>query len=385
MNTRACLYAAVLLACTGWVPASGAVPFRLDQRLAKLLEVRDCTDDFAWEVQRALLAIPASIRAKLEAGGMKVVVGKEVVGVDPALKGRQPRGYSPGSTFAHSSGVCCTDTRQMIVGEYYRRGPLLVRNQNAEAVVRHECGHGLDHVLTGYSNSQRFVDAYNADKEDIPADVQQELAYHLQEGSAGRCELFADLFALTLGGPAVEEHRASLHRYFPRARALVERLVYRLQDEADSDTGGAESRSPLSKTRQAIPQGAHELVRWLTADGNPLLVLAWAAVAGFAAWAIALLFRKQRATDLETTHHAYQVSYFYSLPNGVSGFGNHRLYSDTEELTFEIAESMLGHIRQLLHSNGLEGAFPVILSWQRVPGSDIVRPLTAGLDAGQAA
>lgn len=105
------------------------------------------------------------------------------------LRDEQPRGWTPGSTFAQVAGVYSPSDRVVAIGKH--------RHHGSHSVALHEFGHGADDALGkalgpgGHaSDFPAFVAVHNQLRELGDAEP-----YFLQAGDAGRSEAWAEAFA----------------------------------------------------------------------------------------------------------------------------------------------------------------------------------------------
>jgi hypothetical protein len=112
----------------------------------------------------------------------------------------------------------------------------LERPSNAQGVVRHEIGHGVDSALKPYTNNgtvmsmtPEFQDAWKTDIANLsPADLNK-LEYFIQNSNPiperGPDEAFAELFAVLNGGSTNTVGKSYIMRMFPRTTAVVAKSV----------------------------------------------------------------------------------------------------------------------------------------------------------------
>lgn len=175
--------------------------------------------DAALAVNRLAETVPASVLQQLEQAGVKVVVAQGSITEHLThLKGVQPRGWPPGSTWESVAGAYNPATKEAVVAtreaaDAGRRLPGVTESASAD-VLLHEVGHAVNNTGKGstattlVSDSQHFQDAYNADKAALGE-------YYQQAGAAGRDEAFAEGFARYLSAPAdMQANQPSIYRYF---------------------------------------------------------------------------------------------------------------------------------------------------------------------------
>jgi hypothetical protein len=136
----------------------------------------------------------------------------------------------PGTTFEHLRGFFDAETKTLYVPEYYRprlqptRG--LVKNDQADAVLRHEVGHAVDRVLGMASDTQEFQRAYRADVDELKDDGLADFAYFWQhrDDARNRREVFAELFADHHGGGPHDDSRRIRHVFSRCDKLIKEKL-----------------------------------------------------------------------------------------------------------------------------------------------------------------
>lgn len=175
--------------------------------------------DAALAVNRLAETVPASVLQQLEQAGVKVVVTQGSITEHLThLKGVQPRGWPPGSTWDSVAGAYDSATKEVVVAtreaaDAGRRLPGITESASAD-VLLHEVGHAVNTTGKGstattlVSDSQHFQDAYNADKAALGE-------YYQQAGAAGRDEAFAEGFARYLAAPAdMQANQPNIYRFF---------------------------------------------------------------------------------------------------------------------------------------------------------------------------
>ncbi len=186
-------------------------------------------------IYQAASSLPPEVLRVLR--GTEVVVSDRVSNVLPHLRGVCPRGWSTGSTWDDATGMFYTDRfgRPSVIMAEKSGENGIGGSYRVEGVVRHEVGHAFDrnygirmygNVLSkmknvcvqAFSDSPDFVRAYNNDLMSIsrlPHRQQNNLAYFLQPGSAGRQESFAEIFAIINGGGAAPDLHSQMVESFP--------------------------------------------------------------------------------------------------------------------------------------------------------------------------
>lgn len=183
------------------------------------------SDAFREQIQKQVDQLPAGVRRLLEANGTKIVVGDKVSGVYPELKGVQPRGWPPGSTWDNADGLYSPGDKTAVVTERRVDDGKDVKNERAEGVFKHEVGHAVDHAMGNFSQTDEFKEAYDKDVANLSAADKAKLAYLLQPGNAGKSETFAEVFGAINGSSANPSETADTLRQFPNVAKLLQRKV----------------------------------------------------------------------------------------------------------------------------------------------------------------
>lgn len=172
-----------------------------DKILDKTLDViQPPSQDFQDRVQQTYKAMSPEVQ-KIVDGHSKIESVTKVTDALPELKNQKPRGWPPGSTWDSVDGAYSPSRKAIVVAEEVRdTNQNWVKSRRMEPVLRHEVGHAVDDALGGFSKTQPFKDAYDADVPGINKADQATLEYFLQPGDAGRSEAFAESVANKNGG-----------------------------------------------------------------------------------------------------------------------------------------------------------------------------------------
>jgi len=156
-------------------------------------------------VNAELEKIPEKYRQLLaEKGAQVVVVRDSITEYFPDLKGVQPRGWPPGSTWDSVTG-CAAGKEAVIAVVGHGTGTPQLNNHGSGNVVLHEVGHVLDTVTGAYSDD--FIRARNADMGSLSE-------YEKQSGDAGLQETFAESFARAFTDPNYKDTHPHLYAYW---------------------------------------------------------------------------------------------------------------------------------------------------------------------------
>ncbi len=167
-----------------------------------------------------LAKLPAALLERVERARIKVVACRgSVTDYRVDLRGVQPRGWPPGTTWDDVPGMHLADRGEVVVattdGPNGSRGvPDHGNGHGSFGIVAHELGHALDAkgVLGTDSKSPAFRAAWEADR---PALVRNGETYLLQPGDAGPEEAFAEVGARYFGADAgLRRSYPSLHGFF---------------------------------------------------------------------------------------------------------------------------------------------------------------------------
>ncbi len=184
------------------------------------------TDADAEAVARSLQSMPIGMLQAAEKSGVKVVACRGGI-TDAAtdLKGVQPRGWPPGSTWDIVPGAYLPDRSELVIATVEdpnggRMVPPTGMGHGSFNIAAHELAHGLDDksALAGHNSGEaEFVAAYSADTESLRA---HDETYLLQEGAAGRSEAFAETFARYISNdPTLQGELPGMYSYWQRVQA----------------------------------------------------------------------------------------------------------------------------------------------------------------------
>jgi hypothetical protein len=216
------------------------------------------TPHFARKVDRAIRSLPEHVQQVLYNAGIRVVATRFITDAFPDLKGKTPRGWSPGTTWDNADGMFMYEKHKIVLAQHYwtcppvkvdrfkhtrriRRGAYvmpvqkvddryLMRNIAADRLFRHEAGHAVDEVLKYISQSEAFKRAYMSDYRMFKKQDKLAMYYHIQPDTktgkptaAGLSEAFAEAFASLYGGGA--NHLDHFKKHFKHTMAFVEQVI----------------------------------------------------------------------------------------------------------------------------------------------------------------
>lgn len=166
-------------------------------------------------VKRGLRTVPRAYQRELQEAGYKVLVCPTIVEAFPEMTREHPRGWSDDATWHNNNGVFKANIKTSVVAEKRLGlgGNSYIADDEIDKTAAHELGHAYDHFLGTYAKEQHFVDqyewfshgnefsqAYNFDAAKIAPTYRKKLDYFLQPGTAGKEELFAQMFPLLYCG-----------------------------------------------------------------------------------------------------------------------------------------------------------------------------------------
>lgn len=178
-------------------------------------------------VATSLARLPAVLLERAQRGGVTVVACRDSVTDHlTALRGVQPRGWPPGSTWDSVPGLYDPASKQLVIATHSdasaaRVLPSTGYGHGSFDALFHEFGHALDdsRALGVDSRSRTFRAAYEKDR---PAMTSAGDQYLLQPGDAGPQEAWAEVSARFFGrDPSLPGALPNLNGFFrERADAL---------------------------------------------------------------------------------------------------------------------------------------------------------------------
>ncbi len=199
----------------------------IDQKMIVIHKRTDDTDAVYAQVINALSLIPRHVKEELSNFGTKIVIARTLLDVNPEMAHDKPRGYIHGGGYDNCPGMYIPSNNQIFVGErasWHNSPPQL--NHWVKSTMLHEMGHAYDHCRSDESRSSAFTAAYQKDFQHLSVSEKNEHYYYCQEGDAGPCELFAELFALNLSSAGgIDQRSPSLARAFPTCFSHIQTFV----------------------------------------------------------------------------------------------------------------------------------------------------------------
>jgi hypothetical protein len=180
-------------------------------------------------VATSLARLPAALLERASRGGVTVVACRDSVTDHlTSLRGVQPRGWPPGSTWDSVPGLYDPVNKQLVIATHSdaaaaRVLPSTGYGHGSFDALLHEFGHAIDdsNALGADSRSRPFRAAYERDR---PAMTTAGTQYLLQPGDAGPQEAFAEVAARYFGkDPALPGAFPNMTGFF-RERADALRL-----------------------------------------------------------------------------------------------------------------------------------------------------------------
>ncbi len=181
--------------------------------------------DFSNTVNDTYNALPQNVKDSLARDGVKVIATDKVTDIMPELAGQKPRGWPPGSSWDDVDGAYDTTGKRIIVAQ--RQGSSKPSKNDVAGLTRHETGHAVDR-LNNLSSQATFQTAYDREVANVPKPDEQALDYFLQNGDAGREEMFAETFAIINGGATTKYREFLLKKDFPDTIKVVTDQTARL-------------------------------------------------------------------------------------------------------------------------------------------------------------
>ena len=157
---------------------------------------------------------------RLEKFGTTVAIVGWIRDFDASLATEQPRGWAEGKTWNDSDGGYISRKKTAVVAENTTAG----KSQRSAFVFWHELGHAIDHALGNYSHSAAFDSAYRDDCDGLSEEERDSQSYFLQDGNAGKEEVFAEIYA-ALNTP----HPGKVHKILDFFPECMLQLLFRLQ------------------------------------------------------------------------------------------------------------------------------------------------------------
>jgi hypothetical protein len=198
-----------------------------------LAETVRCSGAFYAAVAESLNSVPDDFHRVIHAAGHRIVVGDRLVNMDPALfVGNRPRGHGVTGTWEALNGAFVPPpVSRVYIAELINRRGVIAPAPNILMTAGEEMGHALDYALDHgpgrpSQTDPDFLAAYNADMALLTDPAQRaRMAYFLQQGGAGREELFAQLFVAMRPGALAPNRRSQLLAAFPRCWNVMPRIL----------------------------------------------------------------------------------------------------------------------------------------------------------------
>ena len=194
---------------------STSVTSKLDSSFIQIAEKTQYSEPARAEILKALALIPESVKTSLFAGGLRIIIDS-----DSSNMGKDPGFDAAGMYVARENVVHIAERSSTRVLVAYVR-----------EVILHEMGHAFDE---GKSNSEAYLQAYQAECDKLNANDTKTLAYYVTTDYTGRpaCECFAELFKVICeaGSPQAETggyvaRDRVLAKNFPQTMALIKTML----------------------------------------------------------------------------------------------------------------------------------------------------------------
>jgi hypothetical protein len=192
-----------------------------------------CSAAFYVDVADALNSVADDFHHVIHTAGHRITIGDRLVNMDYGrFVGNQPRGHGVAGTWEMLNGAYVPPpVSRVYIAELINRRGAIAPAPEILPVVREELGHAIDYALGhGVGRPSHadpdFLAAYNTDRTHLtdPA-LRATMAYFLQSGSAGREELFAQLFVAMWPGALAPNDQAQLIAAFSRCWNVMPRIL----------------------------------------------------------------------------------------------------------------------------------------------------------------
>lgn len=175
------------------------------------------TDGVVLQVDEALKKVPTGLTHDLKVGGIKVLITPSMLEADPSLATETPRGYVHGGGYTNCAAMFRPGKKTIYISERVSWLSNLPQvNDQVSAAMLHEMGHAVDYIRSNISASMGFASTYKRDADKQSNTQRAKFQYYTQEGDAGACELFAQLFSLAIDPSLLnQQHNRELADSFP--------------------------------------------------------------------------------------------------------------------------------------------------------------------------
>jgi hypothetical protein len=189
----------------------------VSEKFPKLLATAEGTSSvFASRLEKAMAELPAGLRSAMESQEQRVVGVRRLDDV-PELRGTD-------DTVLYARGKY-QDGKFFVAEESMNTEGNWVKNQSPGGTMRHEIGHFVNEQAGEgnlfASDLPEFRSAYTKDLASMPENLKAKLEPILDDSRGARDEVFSEIFALRMGGPANTNLRAELEQAFPNVMKLM--------------------------------------------------------------------------------------------------------------------------------------------------------------------
>lgn len=175
------------------------------------------TDAVVLQVDEALKKVPTGLIHDLRVTGITVLITPSMLEADPSLATETPRGYVHGGGYTNCAAMFRPGKKTIYISERVSWLSNLPQvNDQVSAAMLHEMGHAVDYMRSNISASMGFASTYKRDADKQSNTQRAKFQYYTQEGDAGACELFAQLFSLAIDPSLLNQpHNRELADSFP--------------------------------------------------------------------------------------------------------------------------------------------------------------------------
>lgn len=230
-----------------------------EQETDLILEVQpasETSEEFDQALQKAIVAIPDSLRKLLKDGGYTVVTSRFLSDVIPAAQdGSDTIGWNM------VSSAFLPEAKQIAIAESIAdQNGNPIPSLNVEGLFRHSVGHVIDtlapsfvteHFHDRFSDLEKFKYAHTSDMTRLGKDKLAKLAYYVVDGDNSRSECFAECFAALHGGGSVYTIDV-MSKYFPAVMKQVKELLVPIekgQSLSNADQGDEQDQADQEPTQ----------------------------------------------------------------------------------------------------------------------------------------
>jgi hypothetical protein len=208
-------------------PVPESQPVQLPPLFVRLPGV---SDEFLQEISDDTKGLPQKLKLVLCKAGYRIAISRQLADAVPSSQNEQVRGYKSFVTWNQVFGMFDRLHRKVVMAELAETNPNgtlvpLTNKSERAGIVRHEFGHAVDDYLGYPSHSVVFDRAYRKGVQRLTAADKKQLSYYLQQGNAGKEEIFAETFAIFPGDACDPKSDQLLREKFPELVALTDQYL----------------------------------------------------------------------------------------------------------------------------------------------------------------